>query len=152
MAAAASRRHRQRTVRESEGTSTAEDAYRLHASSVLGYLHGIGVAEPEDLLGEVFVQIARSIASFRGDTDQLRRWVFAVTRNCIVDDRRHRARRPVVDGPDVPDRPIDQPGGPDPELVAAIAHLTGRPVGAVKSMQHRALAQLAAQLDGEARC
>lgn len=154
-----------------EGTSTAEDAYRALAPAVLGYLRGIGVAEPEDLLGDVFVQVARSIGTFRGDADQLRRWVFTITRNCLVDDQRRRTRRPAVDHVEIPDAAITAEDGPDPRLVAAlagltpdqrevvglrfiadlsldeVADLTGRPVGAVKSMQHRALAQLARQLE-----
>lgn len=151
--------------------STADEAYRAFAPAVLGYLRGIAVAEPEDLLGDVFVQVARSIGGFRGDRDQLRRWVFVIARNCVVDDQRRRARRPRLAGDTVPDRPETVPDGPDPRLVTAlseltaeqrevvglrfiadlpleaVAEVTGRPVGAVKSMQHRALAQLARRLD-----
>lgn len=170
---AAPRRGRRGRAPAAEGTSTAEDAYRAFAPSVLGYLRGIGVAEPEDLLGDVFVQVARSIGTFRGDADQLRRWVFTVTRNCVVDDRRRRARRPVVERAAIPDGPVSSREAPDPSLVEALAALTpeqrevvglrfiadlpldevsaltGRPTGAVKSMQHRALAQLARHLDPE---
>lgn len=162
-----------RAVSAPETRTTAEDVYREFAPAVLGYLRGSGVAEPEDLLGDVFVQVARSIGSFRGDPDGLRRWVFALTRNCMVDERRRRARRPEVEGPDVPDLAVGPDSGPDPHLVAAlatltaeqreviglrfvadlpledVAGLTGRPVGAVKSMQHRALARLATELGGE---
>lgn len=167
------RRRRAVVTPPPEGTSTADDAYRALAPAVLGYLRGIGVAEPEDLLGDVFVQVARSIDGFRGDADQLRRWVFVVARNCLVDEERRRARRPPVGADRIPDRAVDADEGPDPRLVAALAELTpdqreviglrfiadlpleavaevtGRPVGAVKSMQHRALAQLARRLDGE---
>lgn len=156
-----------------EGTGTAEDAYRVLAPSVLGYLRGIGVADPEDLLGEVFVQVARSVGGFRGDGDQLRRWVFVLARNCVVDEQRRRARRPPVTPDEVPEGAVEEAEGPDPQLVAALAELTedqreviglrfiadlpldavaevtGRPIGAVKSMQHRALAQLARRLRPE---
>lgn len=150
--------------------SPAGEAFRAFAPAILGYLRGIDVPDPEDLLGEVFVQVARSIDGFHGDADQLRRWVFVITRNCVVDDARRRARRPAVAGDAVPDQPVELGDGPDPQLVAALAELTpdqrevvglrfiadlsleavaevtDRPVGAVKSMQHRALAQLARHL------
>lgn len=146
----------------------AGDVYRAYARGVLGYLRGQGVADPEDVLGEVFLNVARSLPHFSGDEEHLRRWVFTLAHHRIIDDRRRRARRPrVVDG-EVPELPA--PPGPelaDPELVAAlgqltdeqreviplrfiadlsieeVASLTGRSSGAVRSLQHRAMAQLA---------
>jgi RNA polymerase sigma factor (sigma-70 family) len=151
----------------------AGDAYRLLAPAVLGYLRGQGVEDPEDLMGEVFFQVSRSIGTFRGDTEDLRRWVFTIARNRAIDDRRRRARRPVAADVEVPDRATPPVELVDPELVDALAALTPdqrevvglrfvadlslddvatiteRPVGAVKSMQHRALGRLARTLAGE---
>jgi RNA polymerase sigma-70 factor (ECF subfamily) len=153
----------------------AGDAYRRLAPSVLAYLRGQRVPEPEDLLGEVFVQVARSLPSFRGDGDEdLRRWVFTIARNRVIDDGRRRARRPPIaagsDAPDVAGRPSDDPF--DRDLLEALAQLTaeqrevvtlrfvadlslddvakitGQTTGAVKAMQSRALAQLARILGG----
>ena len=148
----------------------ADEVFRELAPSVLGYLRGQGVDDPEDLLGEVFLQVARSIDGFEGDRGGLRRWVFTIARNRVVDDRRRRARRPRVVSGDTPDRAEPVTEGPDPALVAAmgvltdeqrevvglrfiadlsledVAELTGRPVGAVKAMQHRALGTLARTL------
>lgn len=151
----------------------AGDAYRLLAPAVLGYLRGQGVEDPEDLMGEVFFQVSRSIGTFRGDTEDLRRWVFTIARNRAIDDRRRRARRPAVADAEVPDRATPPVDLVDPDLVDALAVLTpdqreviglrfvadlslddvaaitDRPVGAVKSMQHRALARLGRILAGE---
>lgn len=150
----------------------AGEAYRSFAPSVLGYLRGQGAPDPDDLLSEVFLQVTRSLPRFRGDDDDLRRWIFTIARNRAIDDGRRRKSRPVADAATVP----DVAGPPaaqafDPELVAALARLTPdqrevvvlrfvadltleevakitkRPEGAVKSMQHRALAQLARIVD-----
>lgn len=146
----------------------AATAYRTFAPAIQGYLRGQGVAEPEDLLSEVFLQVARSLPRYRGAEEDLRRWIFTIARNRVIDDRRRRRVRPVIEGRAVPDLPaIDESEAVDPALLAALerltpdqrevvvlrfvsdlsleeaAKVTGRSVGAVKTMQHRALAQLA---------
>jgi RNA polymerase sigma-70 factor (ECF subfamily) len=151
----------------------AGEVYRALAPAVLGYLRAQGAPEAEDLLGEVFVQVARDLPRFKGDQDALRRWVFAIAHNRLVDAGRRRARslpttRPLV-APDVPVAPSPDPR--DPELVKALATLTDeqrevvvlrfvadlplhevarmtrRTVEAVKALQHRALQALARQLE-----
>jgi DNA-directed RNA polymerase specialized sigma24 family protein len=83
----------------------AGDLYELFASRVLAYLRAQGAPDCEDLLGEVFLQIARDLPRFRGDDDEARRWVFTIARNRLIDERRRRSRRaslplkiPVPDG------------------------------------------------------
>lgn len=152
----------------------AGDIYRRHAPSVLGYLRGQRVPEPEDLLGEVFLQVARSLPRFRGDGDEdLRRWVFTIARNRVIDDARKRSRRgrlarltpepveaaPPADGPIDPDllRAMGSLTPDQREVIALrfiadlsledVARITQRTTGAVKSMQARALAQLARVLE-----
>ncbi|MER3453471.1 MAG: hypothetical protein C4344_07565, partial [Acidimicrobiia bacterium] len=60
---------------------------------MLGYLRAQGAREPEDLLGEVFLQVTRYLPRFRGDATDLRRWVFTIARHRLVDDQRRRARQ-----------------------------------------------------------
>lgn len=146
----------------------AGDVYRAYARGVLGYLRGQGVADPEDVLGEVFLNVAKSLPRFEGDEDHLRRWVFTLAHHRIIDDRRRRARRPEVLDGEVPEQAA--PPGPepaDPELMAAlealtsdqrevvllrfiadlsieeVARLTNRTPVAVRSLQHRAFTHLA---------
>jgi RNA polymerase sigma factor (sigma-70 family) len=69
--------------------------YKDLAPAVLGYLRLRGVAEPEDLTGEVFVQVVRGLAGFSGDEKQFRSWVFVVAHHRILDERRTRSRRPA---------------------------------------------------------
>ena len=145
--------------------------YRAYAQGVLGYLRGQGVADPEDVLGEVFLNVSTSLHRFHGDDDQLRRWVFTLAHHRIIDDRRRRARRPMIADTEVPDRAAPaHEEAIDPELIAALgqltpdqrevvllrfiadlpievgADLTARSAGAIRSLQHRAVAQLARTL------
>ena len=146
----------------------AGDVYRALAPAVLGYLRAQRAPDPEDLLGEIFLQVARDLDRFSGDDDGLRRWVFTVAHHRLVDERRRRARRPQPADEPLPDNPAAPAADPaDPELVAAlgrltadqrevvvlrfiadlpleaVARITGRRVGAVNALQHRALDQLA---------
>ena len=149
----------------------AGEVYRTLGPAVMGYLRGQRVDDPDDLLGEVFYQVTRSLPSFEGDAEDLRRWVFSIARNRVIDSRRRRSRRPRTVALGRYDQEVAAPSDPDDELLAAlgmltddqrevialrfiadlsledVAHLTGRTVGATKSMQHRALAQMARRLD-----
>lgn len=143
---------------------SAEEVYRTLAPAVLGYLRAQRAPEPEDTLGDVFLQVARDLPRFKGDDDALRRWVFSIAYNRLTDVHRRRSRRPALSDLAVPEQATPPPTDPiDPELVAALAQLTpeqrevvvlrfvadlpladvaritGRRAGAVKAMQHRAL-------------
>jgi RNA polymerase sigma-70 factor (ECF subfamily) len=76
--------------------------YRDLAGPVLGYLRGRGATDPEDLLGEVFLQVARNIATFEGGERAFRSWVFTVAHHRVIDERRYRGRRPAVLSGDPP--------------------------------------------------
>jgi len=65
-----------------------ESLYRELAPAVLGYLRGSGAAEPEDLLGDVFVAVIRGLPNCGGDPAAIRRWVFTVAHHRLVDERR----------------------------------------------------------------
>ncbi|HSL60002.1 MAG TPA: sigma-70 family RNA polymerase sigma factor [Acidimicrobiales bacterium] len=150
----------------------AGSIYRWLAPAVLGYLRSQRVAEPEDLLGEVFLQVARDLPGFAGDEQALRRWVFTVAHNRMIDDVRRRSVRPIRADQEIPEvaaaEPVADPV--DPELVAAlseltddqrtvvvlrfvadlsladVARITGRRTGAVKALQARGLERLAERL------
>ena len=69
--------------------------YRELAPPLLGYLGARGSAEPDDLAGEVFLQVVRDLRTFEGDGRDFRAWVFTVAHHRLVDDARRRARRPA---------------------------------------------------------
>lgn len=153
----------------------AAEAYRALAPVVLGYLRARRAPEPEDVLGEVFLQVSRDLDRFHGDEDDLRRWVFRIAHNRMTDAFRRRSRRPQIAdrAPPALVAPPD-PVPVDDELIAAlhqlgedqrevvvlrfvadlsledVAEITGRNVNAVKAMQHRALANLRRVLTADA--
>ena len=73
-----------------------ERLYGGLAPSVAGYLRAHGAAEPDDLVGEVFLQVVRGLDGFEGGEHQFRAWVFTIAHRRLVDDLRRRARRPVA--------------------------------------------------------
>ena len=89
-----------RSSSTARGARRLEELYRELAPAVLGYLRGSGAAEPEDLLGDVFVAVVRGLPDLDDDPGALRRWVFTVAHHRLVDERRkaaHRARNIVLD-------------------------------------------------------
>jgi RNA polymerase sigma factor (sigma-70 family) len=66
------------------------------APSVLGYLRAQRAAEPEDLTGEIFLQLVRNLGRFSGDERAFRGWTFTIAHNRLLDERRRATRRPVT--------------------------------------------------------
>ena len=143
--------------------------YRSVAPGVRGFLAANGSHDPDNLLGEVFLQLARNLAGFEGGEAQFRAWVFTIARNRLRDEYRARRRRPVDPVADVPEtaaEPDHLEGLLTAEAKALldvlsprqrevlllrvfadlpledVAAIVGRPVTAVKSLQHRALTRL----------
>lgn len=143
-------------------------AYRELSGAVLGYLRARGARDPEDTLGDVFLQVTRDLPRFADADDPvaLRRWIFTIARNRLIDAGR-RDRRRLRSVRVAAEEPMSEPEDlPDPELLAGLAQLTdeqrevlalrfvadlaleevsritGRSTGAVKALQHRALEQL----------
>lgn len=69
--------------------------YREYSPGLLRYLRARGALEPEDLLGEVFVQVVRNLATFEGSESEFRSWLFVIARNRLTDERRKAGRTPV---------------------------------------------------------
>ena len=154
----------------------AADVYRALAPAVLGYLRSQRLADPEDVLGEVFHGVARDLPRFRGDQAALRRWVFTIAHHRLVDDQRKRARRCEEPRAALPEPPATPDANAvDAELIEAlnqltadqrhvvtlryvadltlrdVARITGRRVGAVKALQARALANLRRLVEADTR-
>jgi len=62
---------------------------------VVGYLAGHGATDPEDIAGEVFLQLVRGLPAFSGDERAFRAWAFTIVHRRLVDDLRRRGRRPA---------------------------------------------------------
>jgi RNA polymerase sigma-70 factor (ECF subfamily) len=101
--------------------------YGWLAADIRGYLRARGADSPDDVLGEVFVQIARNIATFEGSAPQFRSWAFMVAHHRLIDEFRHRnADRSI---PTEPDALPDGPGG-FPVEAEALSALTAAEIRA----------------------
>lgn len=65
------------------------------APTVLRYLRSRGSADPEDLTGEVFLQVVRRLDQFHGSEAEFRSWVVTIAHRRSIDAHRARTRRPV---------------------------------------------------------
>jgi RNA polymerase sigma factor (sigma-70 family) len=81
-------------ARRGDETAWAE-IYRDLSPAVLGYLRGSRAPEPEDILGEVFLEVARDVGKFEGDRRRFKAWVFTIAHHRLIDARRRVGRRPV---------------------------------------------------------
>jgi RNA polymerase sigma factor (sigma-70 family) len=73
------------------------------APVVLGYLRANRAPDPDDVLGETFLQVARDISKFDGEEAGFRAWVFTIAHHRLIDARRYSARRPVELAPELPE-------------------------------------------------
>jgi RNA polymerase sigma-70 factor, ECF subfamily len=130
-----------------------------------------------DLTADVFRRFLQATASGKGPNDQLRAWLYRVAHNIVVDHYRrgqNRQKQPLTEslasGEAEPDSiaeqriqcdtvrsALEQLTAEQQEVIALkflegmtndeVANITKRSVGAVKALQHRALAALRRQLD-----
>ncbi len=75
--------------------------YDWLAPSVLGFCRARGADDPEDVMGEVFLQVVRDIGRFTGTESDFRSWVFTIAYHRLMDDFRKRKRRPSTVGEEV---------------------------------------------------
>lgn len=148
-----------------------EVLYRWLAPQVLGFLKASRLSDPEDVVGDVFLEVARRIRDFQGDGRGFRAWVFTIARSRRIDEIRRRTRR-MEDRLDTGEHaaipsPIDVEGDAIGALVLEdlmayldlltddqaevlifralggwtspeIAEVTGRTIGSVEQLHHRA--------------
>jgi RNA polymerase sigma factor (sigma-70 family) len=76
-----------------------DELYRDLAPPLLGYLRAQRAPDPEDVVGEVFVEVVRSLSRFEGDEAGFRSWVFTIAHRRMIDARRAAGRRPAVPTP-----------------------------------------------------
>ena len=69
--------------------------YRRIQPRLLRYARTLVDEDAEDVTSEAWLQIAKDLASFRGDIDDFRRWTATIARNRALDHLRYRKRRPV---------------------------------------------------------
>lgn len=74
--------------------------YEDLAPAVGGYFRARRMRDPEDLVSEVFMDMARRIGTFEGTVEDLKGWAFTIAHSRYVDAVRALERRPVepIDG------------------------------------------------------
>lgn len=141
------------------------------AGQVRGYLAAQGASDPDDLTGEVLLQLVRGVHRFDGDEAGFRAWIFLIAHHRLIDERRraHRlralgARQDAPTAASGADALFDSTSGIDwPEHLGQlssdqrdvlllrvvgglpaeeVARILGKRVGTIRVLQHRALARL----------
>lgn len=67
--------------------------WRTYHHLLLRYFRGKGMAEPEDLASNVWLEVASSLPRFEGDEQDFRRWLFTIAARRRIDDIRSSKRR-----------------------------------------------------------
>jgi RNA polymerase sigma factor (sigma-70 family) len=122
-----------------EGSEAAwQELYNSLAPIVLGYLRANSAPDAEDVLSEVFLQVARDINRFDGEEPGFRSWVFTIAHHRLIDARRHSARRPVELSAEPPE-PIGRADDAAEEALAKIGTDEVKRVLGVLSDEQRAV-------------
>ncbi len=86
------------------GSEAAFSQLWLDANPALvRYLAVLAPDAAEDIAADTWLRVLRGLTSFRGDEQAWRAWLFTISRHRVIDDRRHRARRPAVRLGELPD-------------------------------------------------
>ena len=147
--------------------------YRTLSGRVAGFLRGRGVDDVDEVVNDVFLGAFRNLHTFEGDAARFRSWLFGIAYNKAADRHRSTRSRPRTTALDtstndlvaVEARDLDWSGDdnvsqllsgltPDQRDVlllrivadlslAETAETLDKPAGAIKALQHRALATLA---------
>ncbi|HEX9695683.1 MAG TPA: sigma-70 family RNA polymerase sigma factor [Actinomycetota bacterium] len=162
-------------ARENHERAWAE-LYRIYFPKVLGYLRARRVPDPDDVAGEVFLQVVRDLQRFEGDESAFTAWIFTIAHHRMLDGIRYRSRRPEEPRDRLPE---PAPGDAEQDALATleerrildtlavlsrnqqavvllrlfggltapqVAKILGKTIGAVKSLQHRAFELLRDEL------
>jgi RNA polymerase sigma-70 factor (ECF subfamily) len=108
---------------------------------LLRYLRVLAGGAAEDVAGEVWLEVARGLARFKGGEKEFRAWLLTLARRRVVDMRRYHARRPVWLTADTDD--LDRPGTDD-TAAAALDNLSTEAAVALIATLPRAQAEVIA--------
>jgi RNA polymerase sigma-70 factor (ECF subfamily) len=95
--------------------------WRDNQPPLLRYLRVITSEAAEDVASEVWLEVSRGLARFRGGESEFRSWLFTTARRRVIDLRRYAARHPVVLGEDSGDLDCR---APDDTAAAALERMS----------------------------
>jgi RNA polymerase sigma factor (sigma-70 family) len=113
--------------------------YESLAPGVAGYLRARGANQVEDLASEVFLGVFSRLATFRGNEQQLRSWVFTIAHHRLIDARRQESRRPAEYGYDPEGDPRRTPSGEEEALATLGTERVRRLLGTLSPDQRDVL-------------
>jgi RNA polymerase sigma-70 factor (ECF subfamily) len=105
------------------------ELWRTHHAHLLRYLRIRGMASPQDVASQVWIDVARSIEQFEGGDDDVRRWLFTIAHHRSVDEVRRSVRRIEAPMP-----PVEHGVGADVEHERIDA--LDRAIGMMSSLPH----------------
>lgn len=89
------------------------ELYHEVAPLLIGYLRAQRLPDPEDVAGEVMLEVVRGLDRFQGPRSGFRSWVLAIAHHRLLDARRRDKRRPST--PTAPEELQPPPARDDPE-------------------------------------
>jgi len=95
--------------------------YQQFSPPLLGYLYQQGAKEPEDLLGDVWLDVARRLHDFTGNESGFRSWMFVVAHHRLVDEWRALKRRPRLTMPPE-ELPVESTESAEHEVMSGLSH------------------------------
>lgn len=95
------------------------ELYHDVAPLVIGYLRAQRLPDPEDVAGEVLLEIVRGIERFSGDRSGFRSWALTIAHHRLLDARRRADRRPSTPTPTEQLDTTWAPDDPEAETLAA---------------------------------
>ena len=95
--------------------------WREYQPILLRYLYIVTGGTAEDVASEVWFEVSRGLARFRGTEDQFRSWLYTTARRRVIDLRRYQERRRVVLTGDL--EGLDRAAG-DETVTAALERLS----------------------------
>ena len=98
--------------------AAASELFRAYQPRLLRYLRAREPRVAEDLAGEVWLIIARSLGDFDGTEAGFRGWIFTITRRRVIEHRRRGVRRQT--DPVDPDSLVDHRAVDDPAQGVAV--------------------------------
>lgn len=79
--------------------------YAALAGPLMAYATARGARDPADVVGDVFLELARRIREFEGSWDAFRGWAFLTASRRVIDAHRRSSRRPESLRADAPELP-----------------------------------------------
>ena len=110
-------------ARAQQGNRKAVEAlFRELDPDLRRYLSSAARREADDLVGEVWLAVARSFATFEGDMSAFRAWIFTIAQRRLIDHRRRTSFR-QTEVMDLGDLPSSDGSGADREVMDRLGGL-----------------------------